>query len=960
MAEPVSSRTNDDPPDAGTDTLNQPPEEPANYPRRWESDVVLSDGATVYVRPIRPEDAERVVTFHSRQSPESIYYRFFSPRPRLSDRDVAHFTRVDYQDRLAFVALLGPDLIGVARYDALPPDEAGSVRAEVAFFIDDRHHGRGLATLLLEYLAVAASEAGIDGFVATVLPENRAMINVFRRAGFGVATSFEDGVVEVTLSTRATEAGLVSIEQRDGRAQAASVARLLNPATVAVIGAGRRPTSLGHQVLRQLVDGDFNGSVYPVNPHATHIQGIRAYPELAAIPDEIDLAVLAVPPSQLPEVLASCAAKGVEGLVVLTDMGQDGSQTATELVHMARRHGMRLIGPASIGIINHAADVRLRASFAPLVPPPGRVALSTQSGSMGNAIVAFVAESGLGLSSFVNLGHKGDVSGNDLLQYWDGDAATAVIALYLESFGNPRRFFSIARQLGRRKPVVVMRTAGLGPLDTGPEPGSWPDSGTFSALLGQAGVIETDSLVDLVGVARLLACQPLPRGPRVCVVANNAGSAALAEHTLRQVGLEPRSLVVNDEVTALAEAVAHAAFHPRPDPPSDAVLLVFSPTLAQPGAAVAAAVDAIVAQRRSAWDPPADPTPVDSSPVVPPRPVLTCYLGSSAAGVASAEGHLPRYRFPEDAARVLALSHRHAVWQAQDPGKAMQFPDMDLARVRDLVADALAGTGDAPAGIAGMGRLLGFEAAIALLGAIGLAPVAQRLVSDVDQALRAAASVGYPVALKALRRARLARSTATGVALGLSDPVELTAAYLAMAAGMGGVTARSWGPVVVQAMAEPGVDAQLLGHQDDRLGALVAVGRGGGQGDDRHQLAVAPVPLRSADPARLIAGSSLGPLLARLADPAHPAAHRIEQPAGADQGSAPMSSASASSAPASSVAALAAVAARISFLLEQVPEVVSVRLDPVLVSAQGVAITDVSVTVAPHHPSPLPPVRRLA
>lgn len=975
--------------------MAEPVSLPLNYPQRWESDVVLSDGGTVHVRPIRPEDAERVVAFHGAQSAESIYYRFFSPRPRLSEREVARFTQVDYVGRLAFVALLGPDLIGVARYDCLPPDDGGAVRAEVAFFIDDRHHGRGLGTLLLEYLAVAATEADIDGFVATVLPENRAMINVFRRAGFVVTTRFEDGVVEVTLSTRPTAAGLVSIDQRQARAQAASVARLLNPATVAVIGAGRRSTSLGQLVLRQLVEGDFNGSVHPVNPHATHIHAIRAYPELAAVPDEIDLAVLAVPPDQLLAVLDACAAKGVEGLVVLTDLtsGSDHagesengesengeraeeSGAAAELVRQARRRGMRLIGPASIGVINHAADVRLLATFAPVVPGPGRVALSTQSGSMGNAILSFAAECGLGLSSFVNLGEKADVSGNDLLQYWSTDPATAVIALYLESFGNPRRFFSIARQVGRDKPVVVMRTAGLdggvgrvdsvgrvGGVDQVGGAAQWPGPQTMSALLDRAGVIETTSLLDLFGVARLLASQPLPQGSRVMVVANNAGSAALASHTLGQAGLRPGAAVVRDDVDALAEVVSNAAFDPVADNGVDAVLLVYAPALARSAVEVASSIETLVAQHRGALRKPAD------GPGTPPRPILTCYLAGSAGASVAGEGDLPRYRFPEDAARALALVAHHSQWRAQPEGEVVTVPDADLDAVRATVAAALRRPVDpdrpvdpvrqapdpdaaGPEVIADVessavrqgepestGSQLALEEAVALLTAVGLTPVEQRRAVGLDDALRVAQDIGYPVALKALRRGRLARSVATGMALGLHDGAELTDAYRTMARQLAGSPGAELGPVVVQAMAEPGVDVQVIGHQDDRLGALVALGRGGAQGEDPHQLAVQSVPLRSLDPARLIAASSVATLLDRLSIPA--------------PGAGP------SPAPAVGSWALRDLVARLSFLLEQVPEVVSIRLDPLLVSAGGVAITDVVVRVAPLGPRPLPAVRRL-
>ena len=903
--------------------------------------MVLSDGGTVYVRPIRPDDAERLVAFHGRQSAESIYYRFFSPRPRLSERDVTRFTTVDYTTRLALVALLGEDLIGVARYDSVLADAASteegsaSVRgAEVAFFIDDRHHGRGLATLLLEFLAVAASEAGIDGFIASVLPDNRGMINVFRRAGFEVATEFRDGVVEVRLGIRPTPEGQIHIEDRGRRAEAASVARVLTPATIAVIGAGRRPGSLGHQVLGQLLAGGFNGAVYPVNRHTTHVHGVRAYPTVGAIPDEIDLAIVAVPPDQLHAVIADCAKKRVDALVVLTDTvtpgagpdtGPDTDPNPGELVRIARLHGMRLIGPASIGVLNHAPDVRLAATFAPVVPAPGRVAVSTQSGSMGNAILAYAAETGLGVSAFVNLGDKADVSANDLLQYWGDDDTTDVIALYLESFGNPSKFFRIARRLGRTKPVVVMRTASL---DRGAAP-TWPGEATYSSLMTQAGILETDSLAELFGLARFLVAQPLPQGRRVVVLANSAGTAALGMQTARQAGLQAQARVVTGDVAAFAAAVAAAVSAPPPTEPAtegagyDAVLVVFAPTLGQDAAAAAAAVDTAVAADR----PPLSlDLPIGMSQGQ--RPVLASYFGEGRFDTVSQRGDLPRYRFPEEACRVLAHAARYGQWRNQPQGPVARFEQLDLDRIGSVVGRVV---GAVPPGGS---QLLALADALVLLRAAGLDPVPQVEADGLDQVVAAAGQLGYPVALKAVRRARLARSAATGLALGLHDETELRAAYRTMQDGLGAGLDIPLGTVVVQVMAEAGLDAQLLGHQDNRLGPLVALGRGGAQGSDPHELAVRLVPLTTVDIARLVQASPLASLVARLEQ---------ANTAGSNAG----------------LVALEEVLGRLSSLMEQVPELAEVRLDPVLVSPSGLAITDVWVHVAPVPLAPYPAVRRL-
>ncbi|MCU1356564.1 MAG: CoA-binding domain protein, partial [Acidimicrobiales bacterium] len=407
------------------------------YPARWEGEVVLSDGGTMYVRPIRPDDAQGIVSFHERQSPESIYFRFFSPRPRLSSRDVERFTHVDYVDRMAFVGLLGDDLVGVARYDR----HRARSDAEVAFFVDDDHHGRGMATVLLEYLAAAAREVGISGFTASVLPQNRKMLGVFTQAGFSAKSHFEQGVIEVELGIEPTAEALAAIEARAATAEARSVQRLLKPTSIAVVGASRESGTIGNQVFHQLVSRGFEGPVYPVNREASYVASVRAWHSVLDVPGELDLAVICVPAAEVLRVAEECAVKRVQGLVVLSsgfaDADEAGEVAEAELVAYARRHGMRLIGPNALGIINTDPTVRMHATFVPVDPIPGHVGLVAQSGVIGAAIVDAARQVGLGISSFVAVGNKADVSSNDLLRYWQDDPETDVVMCYLESFGNP-------------------------------------------------------------------------------------------------------------------------------------------------------------------------------------------------------------------------------------------------------------------------------------------------------------------------------------------------------------------------------------------------------------------------------------------------------------------------------------------------------------------------------------------
>ncbi|MEO7427854.1 MAG: GNAT family N-acetyltransferase, partial [Acidimicrobiales bacterium] len=402
------------------------PDLPSGYPAAFETDVVLSDGATVHVRPIRPDDGPMLLTFHARQSPQSIYYRYFSPRPRLSDRDVDRLTQLDYVDRMALIAIRGDEMIGVARYDRL----RHRAEAEVAFFVDDANHGRGLATVLLEHLAVRAREVGMTGFTASVLPENRKMIGVFVAAGFETATKFADGVVEVRLGLVPTSGAEAAIDARARHAASEAVRRLLSPRSVAVIGASRTPGTIGHELLRNLQRAGFEGPVFPVNTQAEHVGSVRAAASILDIPDDIDLAIVVVPAESVAAVMEECGRKQVYGVVVLSsgfaEEGPEGAALEAEVLRTARSWGIRLVGPNCLGIINADPAVRLHATFANAVPLPGRVALLSESGMVGAAIIAQARELGVGISSFVALGNRADVSSNDMLQYWEGDERTDV------------------------------------------------------------------------------------------------------------------------------------------------------------------------------------------------------------------------------------------------------------------------------------------------------------------------------------------------------------------------------------------------------------------------------------------------------------------------------------------------------------------------------------------------------
>ena len=432
---------------------------PVDPPSHWEADVALRDGRPVHIRPIRPRDDQGLAEFHRSLSQETIYLRFFAPYPELTERDLHRFTHVDHVDRVALVATIGDQLVGVGRYDRVHDGEA-----EVAFVVRDDHQGRGLGSVLLEHLAAAARERGISRFVAEVLPTNRRMLATFHEAGYEPTARLEDGVVLLSFAIEPTETSVAVRSAREQHAEAQSVARLVAPTSVVVIGTGREEQSLGRQLLRQVVDGGFTGEVSAVNRSAVgdRIEGIDVYARVSDVPNPPTLAIVSVPAAEVPSVVDDCAAAGVAGLVIVSrgfaETGEAGLALQRSIVRQARGSGMRIVGPNAMGIVNTDPAIRLNASLAPDLPARAPIGFFCQSGALGGTILDRANRRGLGVSTFVSAGNRADVSGNDLLQYWQDDDATDVVLLYLESIGNPRKFARIARRLSRVKPVVAMRS----------------------------------------------------------------------------------------------------------------------------------------------------------------------------------------------------------------------------------------------------------------------------------------------------------------------------------------------------------------------------------------------------------------------------------------------------------------------------------------------------------------------
>jgi acetyl coenzyme A synthetase (ADP forming)-like protein len=892
----------------------------------WAADVVSADGRTVRIRPIRARDSEKVLQLYERLSPESMYLRFFSPVPAEMARRTERLMQVDQGEHVVIVAELGDDLVAMARYDRQSPGDT----AEVAFVVDDDHQSRGLGTLLLEHLAAIGRDQGIRRFVATTLPQNRRMLEVFRDAGYEVASRYEQGAIDVSFAIEPTGASLAAQLEREHHAEARSIAGLLAPSSIAVIGASRRPRTIGHEVLRNLLQGGFNGPTYPVNPNARAVAGVRAYPTISDVPDTVDLAVVTVPATEVPEAVRQCAAKGVRGLVIISagfaELGRDRADAERELVELARRNGMRVVGPNCMGVINTNSAVSMNATFAPFVPTPGRIAFSSQSGALGIELLGRVAELGLGISTFVSVGNKADVSGNDLLQYWEEDADTDVILLYLESFGNPRKFARLARRVSRSKPIVAVKSGRTqaGTRAAGSHTAALASSDVaVDALFLQAGVTRVDTLEELFDVAQVLAHQPLPSGRRVAIVSNGGGPGILAADACAGAGLEVPELSaetqtrlrdfaspdagVRNPIDLVASATADtyelALRTVLGDDEVDAVIVLFVPPLVTQPDDVARAIRTAAGEAGA-------------------KPIVACFLGSH--GIPDAlrstqpdERSIPSFAFPESAAAALGHAAGYGAWRKRPEGAVPDFPDVNAERARAIVSERVGSTD---------GVWLDGDVAQSLCDCFGLPTVRTMQVATASDAVQAAQELGCPVALKVGSGAIVHKTDAGGVHLNLASEAAVRDAFTAMQERLGD----GMGGAIVQPMVGAGVETIVGVTRDPLFGSLVVFGMGGTAAELVRDTALRILPITDLDAREMVRSLRTSPLLF---------GYRGSRPA--------------------DVQALEQLLLRVGRLADELPEVAEMDCNPVIVLPDAVTVVDVKIRLVPLPPSPLPGVRRM-
>jgi acetyl coenzyme A synthetase (ADP forming)-like protein len=897
----------------------------AAYPAHREADVVLRDGSTVHVRPVRHGDREALKKFLERLSADSRSLRFFSLGVNL-DAAAEWAADVDYDRRFGLVALGGPRqaVVGHATFSRDDPDDD---RAEVAFEVADAYQGNGLGTILLAHLAEAAQERDVSVFEAEVLPHNHRMVEVFRESGFAVRTRSDPDLLRLEFPTEMSDDALQRFDDRDRTAAAAAVRRFLRPESVAVIGASRERGTVGGELFHNLIATAFNGPVYPVNPHAQVVQSVPAFASVRDVLADIGLAVVSVPAAAVPDVARQCAAKGVDALLVISagfaETGDEGRARQEELLAICREAGMRLVGPNCLGALNASPAVRLNAMFGPLFPPHGNVGFLSQSGALGLAVIDYANELGLGLSSFVSVGNKADISGNDLIQYWEGDDETGVILLYLESFGNPRKFARIARRVGRTKPIVAVKSgrSSAGARATSSHTGALISASdvTVDSLFGQAGVIRTDTLAELFDVARVLANQPVPHGKRVAIVTNAGGPGILCADTCEARGLDVPELPeaaraelasflpaeaslanpLDMIATAPAEHYRRALEVLDRHDCADAIVAIFIPPLATRSEDVAREIrDAVDSFAR-------------------PLPVVSVFMSSEGKppGLASEHGTIPAFAFPEDAARALARAVDYGVWRDSPEGRIPRFADARLEEAGAVIASAL-------------GRGAGWmrpDEVETLLRCYGLPLVESRTAGTADEAAAAAGELGGTIALKAVVPTVIHKTDAGAVAIDLpgAEAVRETAERMAARLTQAGHEVAGF---VVQRMASPGVE-MLVGVAHDALfGPVVACGAGGVTAEVMKDVAVRITPLTDRDASAMISSLRSYPLLEGF------------------RGT-----------PRADVGSLQDLVLRVGAMVEAHPEVAEMDCNPVIVSPDGAMIVDARVRiegVAPPGPSP--------
>lgn len=827
------------------------------YASRYETEILLRDGSSMLLRPIKESDVDLWLAFMSRLSKHTKYMRYHS-LPRFDREDAARFCKVDYANAFSIVAeaLEGEkrEIVAIGRYCRLPRKSA----AEIALVIEDRYQGKGIGTKLMEALAAAAREHEIKRFEADILAENREMMLVLQSYGYHVSTEYRGGAYHVTVPLVKTKKVLKKERERERISTVASLRHLLYPRSIAIIGASRDPGSIGQQLLKSILQSGFAGVVYPVNPNAEAVLAVKAYPSIMDVPGDVDSAIIAVPAFAVNKVADECGRKGVRVLIVISDgfreRGREGAERERDLRYITLGHGMRLVGPNCMGVINTDGSVNLNATFSPVYPSRGNIAFLSQSGALGLAILGYARDLNMGISTFLSVGNRADISANDMLQYWEQDQATQVILLYLESFGNPRRFARIARRVSSKKPIVVVKSGSTpaGSRAASSHTGALATSEVASdALFRQAGMIRIDTLEELFDVAALLSNQPIPRGKRVTILTNGGGPGILAADACEHHGLVPakfsedtekalRSIIKRDigihnplDLTAGATVEEYEAVlkNLARDEENDAVIILFVPPVISTARAMEEAIEkaALVFERRR-------------------KPLLACFLGQRGlkAKLDTAKKTVPCYPFPEAAVVALARAARYGEWLGKPKGTIPKIKGIRRAKAEKLIDRAMTRSASRP-------LWLSPEEIADLLNCYGINFSETIVGKTAEDAAASASKIGFPVAVKLASASIVHKTDVDGVRLDLESEAEVIEAFNQIRSKLTEIGRdKEMGGVAVQRMVKGGVEAIAGVTQDPSFGPLLMFGTGGIYAELMQDVAVRLHPLTDVDARELV------------------------------------------------------------------------------------------------------------
>ncbi len=880
---------------------------------KYKTAVILKDGTTLHLRPVLPGDEQRIEDLFARLSSHSLYLRFHHVLRHMSQEEAKRFCNVDYENDFALAATLGEEteekIIGLGHFYRLPSPD----RAEAAFVVEDTYQGKGIGSHLLEQLAAIGRDNGIRTFEASILAENQTMLRVLERSGFRLVEEMESGVYQMEMDLSVTPTVERMSAEREKVASVASLQAFLKPHSIAVIGASQREGSIGNKVFANILYQGLKGVVYPVNPNAQVVCSVSAYPSVLDIPGEVDLAIVIVPAIMVHKVVQECGRKGVRGVVVISagfaETGREGIERQQRLLDTARSYGMRLVGPNCMGVINTDPEINMNATFSPVFPPVGTVAMASQSGALGLAILEYARNLNVGLSTFVSVGNRADVSSNDLLQYWQDDPDTRVILLYLESFGNPAKFGRIARRVAAVKPVIAVKSGRTpaGSRAAASHTGALATAEVASdALFKQAGIIRVDSLEELFDVANLLAHQPLPAGKRVAILTNGGGPGILTADACASRGLELPQLSKRT-VSRLKRILPKEATFSNPvdmtagpgareygkamkiladDESVDILIVIFIPPIVTDPKAIADAIRKVAPTFRERG-----------------KTLVASFM--SSRGVPSElgsreEGHVPTFTFPEATAGALARACDYGEWLKQPTGRIPKFTDIDRRKGERIIEEALQ---------KGASRPLWLRAvsAVELLDAYGIRVVSTRIAKSAKQAADAAKEIGFPVCVKLLSKTITHKTEVGGVMLDLRTREEVKQAFERIKSRLNEKDlAGEMSGVLVQSMIRGGLETIVGVTQDPSFGPLVLFGYGGIYTELYRDVSFRIHPLTDLDAREMIRSVTAYQLLegwrgAKRAD----------------------------------IESLEDLLLRISAMVEDLPQIVELDLNPIKVKAEG-------------------------